>query len=159
MSIKNLKIYLLGTIILANASFAVSCSLVEEKYDRIKNKDFYDFLDDNGIVSITELHHITRNYYEAEVADYKLVGDEFVANTHYERIDSIDNVVCKGREYDYDYKVLKVERSDDGFEITSKIIEDIDVIEKGYDYVYRDDYIIEDGYSNVLIKNGKTIKR
>lgn len=158
MRIKNLKCYLLGAIILTNASFA-SCALIEDEYDRIKNKDFYDFLEDNGIVAINDLHNITRNYYEAEVADDQIIGDEIITGYHYERIDDIDYVVCQGREYDYDYKVLKVQQSGDGFEVTSKIIEDIDKKEQGYDYVYEDDYVINDGYRDVLIRYGKILKR
>lgn len=159
MKIKNLKVYLLGALLLTNASFSISCSLIDEENDRIKNKDLYDFLDENDITLITELHDIPRNYYEAEVADYKYVGDELTFDTHYQRLKNIDNVVCKAREFDYDYKVLKIERIKDGFKIDSRVIEDIDLIEPGYDYVYCDDYVIEDGFSDVLIKNGQVIKR
>ena len=159
MKIKNLKVYLLGAIILTNATFAMSCSVVEKRYDKAKAKDFYDFLEDNGIVAITDLHNITRNYYEAEVSDQVFVGDEVTESRHYELIDDINNVVCQGREYDYDYKVLKIEDTGSGFEITSKIIEDIDVAQPGYDYVYQDDYVIEDGCRDVFINYGKVIKR
>ena len=159
MKIKNLKCYLLGAIILTNSSFAMSCTLIDEELDLIRNKDFYDFLEENGIVAIRELHDIPRNYYEAEVSENKIVDDELVFDTHYERIERIGSVLCQGREFDYDYKVLKVERTDEGFEITSKVIENIDFREEGYEYVYKDNYVIEDGYSDVLIKYGKVIKR
>ena len=159
MKIKNLKCYLLGAIILTNSSFAMSCAVTDEKYDRIKNKDFYDFLDDNGIVAISELPDIPRNFYEAEVSEHEFVGDEIVYTSHYERLERIDNVICRGREFDYDYKVLKVDRTDGGFEITSKVVEDIDLREPGYEYVYSDDYVIRDGYSDVLIKYGKILRK
>ena len=159
MKIKNLKVYLLGTIILANSTFCMSCSFVKDKYEKIQNKEFYDFLEDNGIVAINDLHNITRNYYEAEVSELTFVGDEVTESRHYEIINDIDYIVCQGREYDYDYKVLKIEKKDSGFEVTSKIIEDIDMPESGYDYVYQDDYVLEDGCNDVFIAYGKVIKR
>lgn len=159
MKIKNLKVYLLGTIILANSTFCMSCSIVKDKYEKTQNKEFYDFLEDNGIVSINDLHDIIRNYYEAEVSEQIFVADGVIESTHYEVIDDIDYVVCQGREHDYDYKVLKIEKKGSGFEVVSKVIEDIDVPESGYDYVYQDDYVIEDGCRDVLITYGKVIKR
>ena len=158
MKIKNLKCYLLGAMILANSSLA-SCAFVYDEMMLIDERKFNGFLEDNGIVAISDLHDITRNYYEAEVAKPLLVGDELTFTTYYERIDDIDYVVCQGKEYDYDYKVLKIEKKGRKFEVESKIIEDIDVAEPDYDYVYEDDYVIDDGYSDVLICYGKIIKR
>lgn len=159
MKIKNLKCYLLGAIILANSSFTVSCTLVEEKYDRVRNKDFYEFLENNDIVAIKDLHNIPRNYYEAEVSEHRVVGDEVIIDSHYERLDRIDNVICQAIEYDYDYKILKIEKDEDSYQITSKTFDNIDFREEGYDYVYKDNYLINTGSRKVLLKYGKVLER
>ena len=158
MKVKNLKCYLLGAMLIANSSIMLSCDT--STYDRIKNKDFYDYLDNNGIVPISSLEDVPQNYYEAIVADHNEVGDEIVISDHYERLDRIDNVICQGREYDYDYRVLKVEENESGgYEVSPLVVEDIDSRPLDYDYVYPDDYVIENGYSDVLINYGKVKKR
>ncbi len=156
MGIKNLKCYALGAILLVNSSFMISCDSIKAAKEA---KKLDEFVAENGMVAIMDLPEITRNYYEAVVSDYSLVGDELVFTEHYERIDDISNVVCEGREFDYDYKVLKIEGSDGDYEITSEYIEDIDLRDKGYDYVYPDDYAYEKGYSNVLIRNGNVLRK
>ncbi len=160
MKIKNLKCYMLAATILVNSSFMMSCDAVSSKYDKLTNKEFYQFLEDNNISPIEELENIPVNYYMATVSEHNKVSDTDIRVTeHYEKLDRIDNVMCQAREYDYDYKVLKIEKKDSGFEVTSKIIEDIDMPESGYDYVYQDDYVIEDGCNDVFIAYGKVIKR
>lgn len=160
MKIKNLKCYALSAMIIANSSFMLSCDVISDKYEEIRNKDFYAFLDENNIVPIEDLRNVTRNYYEAEVCEFMETSDGIIeTGSHYEKIDDIDDVVCQGREFDYDYKVLKVDSIDGQFEVTSEIVEDIDYTPVGYDYVYADDYVITNGYRDVLINYGKVLKR
>ncbi len=156
MKIKNLKCYLLGAMLIVNSSFMLSCDAIEEAEEARK---LDDFLNKNNITRIADMEDMTLNFYEAEVAEHTVVGDEIVVTEHYEKLDRIDNVICQGREYDYDYKVLKIEGSDGKYEIDSMVVEDINSRPSGYDYVYPDDYVIENGYSDVLIRYGKILKR
>lgn len=160
MKIKNLKCYALGAILIANSSFMLSCDGISKGYEKLINRDFYNFLDNNDIVSIDEMDNITENYYEAIVSDHNNIGDDIIISDHYERLERIDNVICQGREFDYDYKVLKIEgNSEEGYDVSSMIIENIYDRPDGYDYVYKDDYAIEDGYRDVLINYGEVIRR
>ncbi len=161
MKVSNVKCFILGSIILVNSSFFVSCDAISDKFDRITNKDFYDFLDENGIVPVSELDDYPKTYYEAEVSEHEYVSDgNYNYYSHYERLDSIDNVICRGREFDYDYKVLKVDDNDNGsYNVEEKIVDDLQNLPLNYDYVYEDDFVIEKGYSDVLINYGKIIKR
>lgn len=156
MKIKNLKCYVLGAIILANSSFMMSCDTIEE----IKENEHLDqFLDSNGIVRIMDVVDMPHNFYEAEVAKHRFVNGELVFDEYYEKIDRIDTVVCQAREFDYDYKVVKITGSEGDYETDSMVVEDINYRPLGYDYVYEDDYLIENGYSDVLIRYGKILKR
>ncbi len=156
MKIKNLKCYVLGAIILANSSFMMSCDTIEE----IKENEHLDqFLDSNGIVRIMDVVDMPHNFYEAKVAKHRFVNGELVFDEYYEKIDRIDTVVCQAREFDYDYKVVKITGSEGDYETDSMVVEDINYRPLGYDYVYEDDYLIENGYSDVLIRYGKILKR
>ena len=160
MKIKNLKYYVLGAMIIANSSFMLSCDSISDKYDKIRNKDFYNFLEDNDIVAIEDLEDVTCNYYEAEVSEHDKTSDgDIVITSHYEKLERIDNVICQAREFDYDYEVLKVEEKNDQYVINTKVIDDINERPSGYDYVYSDDYAISNGYRDVLIKYGKVLRR
>lgn len=160
MKIKNVKCYLLGIAILTNSSFLLSCEAISDKFDRIRNRDFYNFLEDNGIVSISDLEDIPKNYYEAEVSEHIKISDDVIQiSSHYEKLDRIDNVICQAKEFDYDYKVLKIENYNDEYKIVDKIIDDIDDRPSDYDYVYPDDYVISNGYRDVLIKYGKILRK
>ena len=160
MKLNNVVCFLLGTAILINSNLLVSCEDISKKYDRFKNKSFYDFLEDNGITPIDDAENIKRTYYEAEVAEHdKDYNGEIVVDTHWERLDRIDNVICQAREFDYDYKVLSVTDEDGYYDIEEKIIDDIDDRPAGYDYIYEDDYLITNGYRDVLINYGKVLKR
>lgn len=148
---------MLGAIILANSSFLTSCDFFTEIAEE---KELQDFLESEGIEEIMDLSDIPTNYYEAEVSVHeKLSDDKIMITNHYEKLDRIDNVICQAREFDYDYKVLKIEKVNDSFEINEKIVDNIDERPFGYEYVYPDDYVISNGYCDVLINYGKVLKR
>lgn len=160
MKIKNFKYYVLGVMIIANSSIMLSCDSISNKYDKIRNKDFYDFLDENDIVSIDNLEDVPQNYYEVEVTEYdKDLNSNKRVGTHIEKLERIDNVICQAKEFDYDYEVLKIEENNGQYVIDTKVIDDIDERPSGYDYVYSDDYAISNGYRDVLIKYGKVLRR
>ena len=86
MKIKNFKCYALSAMIIANSSFMLSCDVISDKYEEIRNKDFYDFLDENNIVPIEDLRNVTRNYYEAEVCEFMETSDGIIeTGSHYEK--------------------------------------------------------------------------
>ena len=156
MKIKNLKCYMIGAMILANSSFAVSCDFVAE----LKEQQVLDeFLESNNITRIIDVDNMPVNYYESVVSKPTKVGDELVFTSYYQKLDRIDDVVCFAREYDYDYKVLKIEGSQGDYQVESMIIEDIDNRPSDYDYVYLDDYVIDNGYRDVLINYGKILRK
>lgn len=160
MKIKKMACFLIGSVIIANSNIMVSCDDISKKYEYFKNKSFYDFLDDNGITSIDDFDNLTKNYYEAKVADHNTdMNGNIVITTHWEKLDSIDNVICQAREFDYDYKVLSITGDKNNYEINEMVIEDINNRPTGYDYIYEDDYLIANGYSDVLINYGKVLKR
>ena len=160
MKIKNLKCYALGAVILVNSSFMMSCDTISSKYDRITNKDFYQFLEDNNISPIEELENIPVNYYMATVSEHNKISDNDIRITeHYEKLDRIDNVMCQAREYDYDYKVLKINEENGQYVVYEKVVDNIDDSPLDYQYVYNDDYVIENGYRDVLINYGKVLRR
>lgn len=160
MKIKNIKYYVLGVMIIANSSIMLSCDSISNKYDKIRNKDFYDFLDENDIVSIDNLEDVPQNYYEVEVTEYdKDLNSNKRIGTHMEKLERIDNVICQAKEFDYDYEVLKIEENNGQYVIDTKVIDNIDERPSGYDYVYSDDYVISNGYRDVLIKYGKVLRR
>ncbi len=160
MKIKNLKCYILAVSILANSSFMISCDVLDKKFTKNNNRDFDEFLEENNIVCIFDLENVPYNYYEAEVAEIEKKADGTIQiNKHWEKIDNIDDVICPAREFDYDYVVLKIEEKNEKYEITDKVIDKIDERPLEYNYVYADDYVIFDGYRDVLIKYGKVLKR
>ena len=160
MKTKNLKCYILGAMILANSSFMLSCDSISDRYDKFRNKDFYNFLEENNIVPIDELEDIPQNYYEAPVSVHTKISDGDIRITeHYERLDRIDNVICQAREFDYDYKILKIEKQNGNYKIKERVVDTIDDGPLDYCYVYADDYVIENGYRDVLIKYGKVLIR
>lgn len=160
MKVKNIACFLIESVIIANSNIMVSCEDISKKYEHFKNRDFYDFLEDSNIVNIDEFDNITENYYEAKVADHNTdINGNIVITTHWEKLDDIDNVVCQAREFDYDYKVLSITGDKDNYEVNEMVIEDINHRPTGYDYIYEDDYLIVNGYSEVLINCGKVLRR
>ena len=160
MKIKNLKCYALAATLLINSSFMMSCETITKEFDRISNKEFYDYLEDNNIVAISELEDVPQNYYEAEVSEHEKTSDgEIHIEKHWEKLDRIDNVICQAREFDYDYKVLSVNEVNGKYEVSDKVVDNIDYRPEGYDYIYYDDYVISNGYRDVLINYGEVIKR
>lgn len=147
-------------VLLANSSFMLSCDTFPDKCNKISGKEFNDFLDENNIISIEDLEDIPCNYYDVEVFENKVdMNGNVHSSSHIETIERIDNVICQAKEFDYDYKVVKVDYDDGEFEIDSQVVENISKRPLGYDYVYDDDYVISNGYSDVLINYGKILKR
>ena len=160
MKAKNLKCYVLGAMIIANSSFMLSCDSISDGYGKSSNKDFYDFLSEEAIVPIEKLEDVPQSYYEVEVTEYdKDLNSNKRVGTHTEKLERIDNVICQAREFDYDYRVLKIDESSDGYSVDTLIVDNIDDRPLNYDYVYADDYIISNGYRDVLIKYGKVLRR
>ena len=96
----------------------------------------------------------------ATVSEHNKVSDNDIRITeHYEKLDRIDNVMCQAREYDYDYKVLKINEENGQYVVYEKVVDNIDDSPLDYQYVYNDDYVIENGYRDVLINYGKVLRR
>ena len=105
------------------------------------------------------MDNIPDAYYEVKVSDPIYDDGPFHFNEHWEPVDSIDHVIAIARRYDVDYQVLRIETEDGKYKIYKKTIDDIKDLPNGYNYVFKDDYIIEKDYEEVYVVNGKVLKR
>lgn len=156
MKIKNLNITKTGFILLTSATIAVcsSCSVENPQ-------DFTQVMEDYNIVPISQLDNVPEHCYRVLVSDPVYDEGSFHLDDHWDSVDSIDNVSAIAREYDADYTVLKLEYDNGKYIIHKKEVEDICDRPEGYDYVFADDYLIEDdsSYEDVYLIEGKVLKR
>ena len=156
MKIKNLDITKTGFIILTSATITL-CSCGDIKV----NNEFEQMLDDYNIIPISQLENVPEHCYRVKVSNPVYDDGPFHFNQHWDPIDNIDNIMAIGREYDADYMVLKIEKEDGTYVIHKQTVEDINDRPEGYDYVFKDDYLIEDdsSYEDVYFMDGKVKKR
>lgn len=156
MKIKNLNITKMGLIVLTSATITL-CSCGDIK----ANSEFEKMLDDYNIIPISELGDVPKYCYRVKVSVPVYDDGPFHFNEHWESIDSIDHILAIGREYDADYMVLKIEKGDGTYVIHKQTVEDINDRPEGYDYVFKDNYLIEDdsSYEDVYFMDGKVKKR
>lgn len=159
MNIKNLKVSRVGAVILTTVTIALMSNGCGDVNASEYDDSFNQVLDIYGIVSIDDLENIPDTYYKVKVSDPVYDDGSFHFYEHWEPIDSIDHIYAMAREYNIDYQVLKINLEDGVYKIYKKTVDDIDDRPRGYDYVFKDDYIIEKDYEDVYLVKGKVLKR
>lgn len=156
MKIKNLDVKKAGLVFLASTTIAL-CSCGDIK----ANSKFEQILDDYNIIPISDLENVPEYCYKVKVCDPIYDDGPFHFNEHWEQVDRIDNILAMAREYDANYKVLKIEKKDGNYVIHKQTVEDINDRPEEYDYVFKDDYLVanDSSYQEVYIIKGKVKKR
>lgn len=165
---KNLKIYLSSLAICSTFCFtscgdSITAFYGDNDYDdalfyKKYGYSFKTFVDDNHLIPCRYMEKPSP-YYEFLVSKARLVNGELVFIDSWEKVDNIEGRYGIARLVNVYYKFVSVDFNDDGPVIKEKITADFYELENGYDYMYKDDYIVYEKTEPFYVSNGKFLRR